>query len=149
MAVLSSDKHEERATETAKTGRSGEDAAAFLLQKLGWDVLDRNWRSGHLELDLVCQEGDTVIFVEVKTRARGGMLSPAEALTAAKKERLLRAAQRWLGAHDAWNKPCRFDLVCVIAQGDKYQTELIRDVIAFGESPGHVVGRRNAAWQPW
>ncbi len=147
--MLNFDKREERAKDSTHTGRNGEDAAVLLLTKLGWDVLDRNWRSGHLELDLICKEGDTVVFVEVKTRTLGGMLSPAEALTSIKKERLLRAAQYWLGAHAAWNKPCRFDLVCVVAQGENYQTELIRDVIAFEESPGHAVGRRNAAWQPW
>ena len=134
---------------SARTGRAGEDAAAALLQSMGWIILDRNWRSGHLELDLVCREGDTLVFVEVKTRARGGMQSPVEALTPVKQERLVRAARHWLADHDAWDSPCRFDLACVTAQGDHYQTELIRDVIVFGEYAGHTVGRGNTAWQPW
>ena len=138
-----------RDSATARTGRGGENAAAAMLQGMGWTILDRNWRSGHLELDLVCREGDTLVFVEVKTRARDGMQSPVEALTPVKKERLVRAAQHWLADHDAWDSPCRFDLACVVAQGDYYQTELIRDVIVFGEQTGHAVGRGNTAWQPW
>ncbi len=140
---------DKRRAASACTGKRGEETAAALLRRLGWTILDRNWRSGRLELDLVCQEGSTVVFVEVKTRTLGGMQSPAEALTLLKKERLVRAAECWLEAHDAWESPCRFDLVCVVAQRDTYQTELIRDVIRFGDAPGHTVGRGNAAWQPW
>lgn len=138
-----------RESASAHTGKAGENAAALLLQRMGWNILDRNWRSGHLELDLVCREGDTLVFVEVKTRAGSGMQSPVDAFTPVKKERLVRAARHWLADHDAWGRPCRFDLVCVVVQGDYYQTELIRNVIVFGEETGHAVGRGNSAWQPW
>lgn len=55
----------------AALGRAGEDAAATLLHSHGMCILARNWRSGPLELDLVCREGDTLVFVEVKTREIG------------------------------------------------------------------------------
>ena len=137
-------------TAKARTGAEGEDAAAAHLCRLGWKILDRNWRSRHLELDIVAEERDTVVFVEVKTRAEGGLQSPFEALTPTKKERLCRAAQAWLEAHDAWSRPCRFDLVCVTSRAGTYQTELIRNVIEYGEQGArNALGRRNSSWQPW
>ena len=137
-------------TAKARTGAEGEEAAAEHLRRLGWKILDRNWRARHLELDIVAEERDTVVFVEVKTRAEGGLQSPFEALTPTKKERLCRAAQAWLEAHEAWSRPCRFDLVCVTSRAGTYQTELIRNVIEYGEqSPRNALGRRDTSWQPW
>ena len=137
-------------TAKAITGAEGEDAAAAHLRRLGWKLLDRNWRYRHLELDIVAEERDTVVFVEVKTRAEGGLQSPFEALTPTKKERLCRAAQAWLEAHDAWSRPCRFDLVCVTSRAGTYQTELIRNVIEYGEQGSrNALGGRNSSWQPW
>ena len=137
-------------TSRARTGAEGEEAAAVHLRRLGWTILDRNWRARQLELDIVARERDTVVFVEVKTRAASGLQSPFEALTPAKKERLCRAAEAWLEAHDAWASPCRFDLVCVTSHAGTYQTELIRNVIEYGEQGSrNALGRRNSSWQPW
>ena len=137
-------------TAKARTGAEGEEAAAAYLRRLGWKILDRNWRARHLELDIVAEERDTVVFVEVKTRAESGLQTPFEALTPTKKERLCRAAQAWLEAHDAWSRPCRFDLVCVTSRAGTYQTELIRNVIEYGEQGSrNALGRRNSSWQPW
>ncbi len=131
-----------------RTGDLGEDAAAAELVRRGWKILDRNWRSGHLELDIVARDHGTIVFVEVKTRAAGGMQRPYEALGLEKKRRLERAAQGWLDAHGAWDRPCRFDLACVTVRGGKYETELMQNVIGCGEG-GDAVGGRNTAWQPW
>lgn len=135
---------------SARTGAEGEDAAVRFLQGMGWKVLARNWRFRHLELDIVAEEGDVLVFVEVKTRAAGGLQRPFEALTPVKRERLCRAAEAWLKVHNAWSRPCRFDLVCVTSRAGTYQTELIRNVIEYGEqSPRHSLGRRDSSWQPW
>ena len=137
-------------TAKAIIGAEGEEAAASYLSRLGWNILDRNWRSRQLELDIVAEEKGTLVFVEVKTRAEGGLERPFEALTPTKKERLCRAAQAWLEAHNAWDRPCRFDLACVTSRAGTYQTELIRNVIEFGEqSPRNALGRRDTSWQPW
>ncbi len=112
------------------TGRKGEDAAAGEAKARGWKILDRNWRAGRLELDIVCEDGEEIVFLEVKTRAEQGLLSPAEALSPEKCRRLTRAAQAWLDAHDAWERPCRFDLACVTAGSDGfYHTEILSHVI--------------------
>ena len=131
-----------------RTGSEGEDAAAAALARMGWKILDRNWRSGHLELDIVASDRGTIVFVEVKTRAAGGMQRPFEALGAEKKDRLARAARCWLDAHDAWGRPCRFDLAGVTRRDGTYETELMRNVIECGDG-GNAVGGRDAAWQPW
>ena len=121
-----------------------------MLEGMGWRILDRNWRSGHLELDIVAEDDGTVVFVEVKTRTKGGMQRPFEALTAVKKTRLIRAAQAWISGHEAWNRPCRFDLACVEHSEGTYRTELIRNVIEYADyGTRHSVGGGHSSWQPW
>ena len=138
------------APQAARTGQEGEEAAVGLLSGMGWTILARNWRSRHLELDIVAEEQGILVFVEVKTRAHGTLQSPHEALTPVKQERLIRAAQAWLNTHRAWDRPCRFDLVCVTSRAGTYQTELIRNVIEYGEQGSrNALGRRNSSWQPW
>jgi ribonuclease HII len=127
------------------SGMAGEDAAAELLRKKGMQILDRNWRKGRLELDIVCLDGDTLVFVEVKTRNAQGMSEPADALTPAKRRVLVRAAQAWLGAHNAWRRPCRFDVVCVLKNDFDFSAEHYSD--AFDFSP--TLGGSHTAWQPW
>ncbi len=128
----------------ALLGRAGEEAAVELLERAGMRILVRNWRCGHLELDMVCRDGRTLVFVEVRSRSRGGLVSPAESLTPAKQRNFLRAAHAYLAAHDAWDAPCRFDLVCVVDTGTTLELEHHRHV-ELSES----VGGGNTSWQPW
>lgn len=122
-------------------GRQGEDAAALLLAQKGLRILERNLRLGRLELDLVCEEGDTLVFVEVKTRAEGSLATPADGLTRQKRSRLLRAAQAYLAKHNLWHRPCRFDLVAVLFRAGQLQ-HIQHDPDAFqADAPG--------SWQPW
>jgi putative endonuclease len=108
-------------------------------------ILDRNWRRGRLELDIVCADGATLVFVEVKTRQAEGMSDPADALTTAKRRMMTKAAQAWLAAHNAWRRPCRFDVVCVCKRGLTLCAEHYRH--AFDFSPA--LGGGHTAWQPW
>lgn len=128
-------------------GRQGEDAAAALLEAKGLRVLERNAVFGRLELDLVCQDQDTLVFVEVKTRAEGSLASPAEGLTAQKRARLLRAAQAYLSHHQLWHKPCRFDLVSVLVRNNAIRhIEHIENAMTADEPQGR---NRSSSWQPW
>ncbi|WP_286182127.1 YraN family protein [Desulfovibrio sp. Huiquan2017] len=109
-------------------GASGEDAAARYLESRGFRVLDRNWRFHQWELDLVCRDRDTVVFVEVKTRRAGAMAAPGEALTRKKQARLIKAASHYLTEHDLWDEPCRFDLASVTDTGASLDVELEENV---------------------
>lgn len=139
-------------------GRAGEETAARHLSRLGWIVLERNWRpcgpSRRLELDIVARDGDTLVFVEIKTRAirpdagaRPALTVPAyTALTTQKQTRLVRAASRYLTTSKNWHRPCRFDLICITHGTDGVPTlEHYTDVIEFG----HLVDCGHTAWQPW
>ncbi len=114
-----------RARLASALGSRGEDAAEAHLRRAGWRILARNWRQGRLELDLVCEDGDELVFVEVRTRSAGAMVGPAESVTPAKQRSLIRAARAYLAAHDAWERSCRFDVVCITA-GDTLNLEHIR-----------------------
>lgn len=80
----------------------------------GYRVLDRNWRCGEGEIDLVCRRGSTVVVVEVKTRSSAAFGPPAAAVTAAKRRRLRGLAARWLRERGVRGATVRFDVVGVV-----------------------------------
>lgn len=131
---------------TLTTGKAGEDFAAKHLRKLGWRILERNWRCGPLELDIIGAHKGVLIFVEVKTRAAKGLTRPDEALTPLKRDRLARAASQYLSATDSWDKPCRFDLISIWQTADN-TFSLEHFPHAFELSPAVAGG--HAPWQPW
>lgn len=96
-------------------GQDGEARAAAFVEALGFKVLARNWRCRHGELDLVAEDGRTLVFIEVKARSSRRRGSPEEAVDAAKQARLARVAAAFLSAHGASGRPCRFDVVAVEA----------------------------------
>jgi len=127
-------------------GRLGEDAARAHLEAKGLRVLDQNVCLGRLELDLICEHQDTLVFVEVKTRAEGSLATPADGLTAQKRSRLLRAAQCYLSRHELWHRPCRFDLVSVLVRAGAVQgVEHVENAISADEPRAG----RTSGWQPW
>ncbi len=129
-------------------GAWGEFEAAKFLENLGYTILDRNWRYGHLELDLVCFKQGELIFAEVKTRSESSQETPYEALTPAKKNNLLRAAQAYLSEKNAWEMPCRFDLICVDKMKTAFSVEHVINAFEFTDSP-RTLDSCNTTWQPW
>jgi putative endonuclease len=93
-------------------GRHGEELAARHLAGLGYEILERNWRCGAGELDLVARDGDWLAFVEVRTRRGQDMGSPEESVTLAKQARLVALAETYVQEHD-WPGPWRIDVVAV------------------------------------
>lgn len=87
------------------------------LERAGCRVLDRNWRAGRLEIDLVVRDGPVVAFVEVKTR-RPGPQHPAEAVDRKKRAHLRKAAAAWIGSHAPSAREFRFDVVSVFVGAD-------------------------------
>jgi putative endonuclease len=94
-------------------GQAAEDAAARWLARSGLAVLERNVRFREGEIDLVCREGDVIVFVEVKCRRPDWGEGPADAVSWIKRRRLVRLAQRYLRARRLENARCRFDVVAV------------------------------------
>ncbi|WP_419936541.1 YraN family protein [Candidatus Palauibacter sp.] len=117
---------------TRTTGDVGERLAARYLAAEGYDILDRNWRAGRLEIDLVARTGDTVAFVEVKTR-RAGVQPPSEALAPAQRRRIRHAAGAWLRRNPGVGAEFRFDVVAVeLGRGGGCRIEHIPDAF-YGE----------------
>ena len=94
-------------------GRYGERVAARFLSDAGLEIVDRNWRCPVGELDLVARQGRLIVFAEVKTRSSDAFGLPAEAVSAAKADRLRRLAVLWLEAHGLTFAEVRFDLLSV------------------------------------
>ncbi|WP_297228386.1 YraN family protein [uncultured Desulfovibrio sp.] len=137
------------AAERARLGRQGEEAAARLLADKGFAILARNWRQGKLELDIVCRDAETLVFVEVKSRRGDSLARPDEAMTPRKRRTLVRAAQAWLATTETWSSPCRFDVVTVTAYGpNSLHLEHIPHAFALDDA-GAAVDRGHAPWQPW
>jgi len=126
-------------------GRDGEDAAAKLLARLGFRVLERNYRCRLGEVDLICRHGDTLVFVEVKTRAEGSLAAGTDAVHGRKRSRIVKAAAEYLSEHDSWDRPCRFDVVSVVRRDGRLEAEHLPD--AFQAEFDH--GGRGRGWQPW
>jgi putative endonuclease len=97
-------------------GREGERLAARWLGLHGeCSVLSRNFRAGDGgEVDIVCRHGDTLVFAEVKTRTSDLFGRPAAAVTAEKRELIVRGAREWLRLLDKPQVPFRFDIIEVI-----------------------------------
>lgn len=134
------------------TGDEGEERAANFLRAGGLRILERNWRTGRLELDIIAQDGATIVFVEVKSRtgSPGGAFSPMDAFSRAKRGRVLKAAMLYLEEKHAWRQPCRFDLICVNFKPDgSLILEQHKNVISFESQGRGAVGGGNATWQPW
>ena len=94
-------------------GRYGENVAASYLTKLGWELVDRNWRGQSGEIDIVALQGSELVVVEVKTRSSDRFGHPAEAVTPVKLARLRRLTGQWLAAHDLHPCSVRIDVIAV------------------------------------
>ena len=104
-------------------GRLGEEYAAAYLRRAGYTLLARNWRCVYGELDLVAQQGDQVVFVEVKTR-RAGSGSPEESVGPAKAGRLRALAYAYFAAAGGEPAAWRIDVIAVELDGAGRVTRL-------------------------
>ncbi len=98
-----------------ETGWLGEMKAAACLRRQGMRILERRYRSSHGEIDLIAREGGTLVFLEVKTRPRGGLDSGLQAVNAEKRRHIRSAAREYLRAHGGADY--RFDVIEISAAG--------------------------------
>lgn len=102
-------------------GKQGEDAACRKLEALGHTIVERNWRTGHLEVDIISLSRNGLHFVEVKSRVAPVSAEPEENVTALKQRRIVAAAKSYL--HSCQMKNCMtmdvfFDVISVIFEGE-------------------------------
>lgn len=94
-------------------------------------MLERNVRFRSGEIDLVAEEGGSLVFVEVKTRTGAGFGTPAEAVDARKQLQLIRLAMLYLAGKGSSSRPCRFDVVSVVpGPNGAWQCEVFRDAFS-------------------
>jgi putative endonuclease len=111
-------------TTTQARGAAAEDLAARYLARQGLPVVERNFRVRGGEIDLICRDGATVVFVEVRLRRGSDFGGAGASITAAKRAKIVMAARHWLARHQ--DMPCRFD--CVLMDGDNI--EWLRDAFS-------------------
>ncbi|MCP3988728.1 MAG: YraN family protein [Actinomycetia bacterium] len=100
-----------------EVGRAGEDAAAAWYEAMGFRVLDRNWRVRGGEIDLICSDGDIVVFCEVKTRSSVRFGRGIEAVGWRKQQRIRALAIQWLQMAERPYLDLRFDVADVDGAG--------------------------------
>ncbi len=113
-------------------GRRGEEAAFFYLRRLGYIVVARDWRSGKVrgDLDLVAWEGQTLCFIEVKSRTDRTVATAEAAVDDDKTRVLRRLARQYLQAMDSVPDKVRFDVLSIYFEPHR-EFELIRDAFTW------------------
>ena len=94
-------------------GRIGEDLAAGALAARGYAILERRFTTDRGDIDIIAEDGDTLVFVEVRARGTAEFGAAAESVTEAKKRQVARLAAEYLAIRKIANRPCRFDVVAI------------------------------------
>ena len=110
--------------ESHNLGQKGEDLAAEHLEKAGFKILFRNWKWGRIEIDIIAQNHDFIIFVEVKTRSDDFQMHPLTAVTREKQKSIIRAADGYLQKFNI-EKEGRFDIITVIKSAESFKIDHI------------------------
>lgn len=107
-------------------GAMGEDMACRYLESRGHRILERNWRGGHLEVDIISEASDGVHFVEVKTRIAPVAASLEDQVGRTKQHRIADAALKYLNTnHTELNSEVFFDIVSVVFDGESAEVKYI------------------------
>lgn len=99
-------------------GPLGEKIAGRALTDAGCRILARNFRIEGGEIDLIVEDGDAIVFVEVKTRHADDLADPEQNVNAPKQRRMMKAARVWLEQHRYPQSAYRFDVVAVVVPPD-------------------------------
>lgn len=98
-------------------GSFGEDKAAEFLIRNGYKIIRRNYRVKGGEIDIIARKGDTLAFVEVKTREEGSLISGEEAVNLQKRRLIIKTAQRFMSEYED-EADGRFDVCSIVTKGD-------------------------------
>ena len=111
-----------------EVGKWGEDLAAAYLEEKGYEILERDWKSGHHDLDIVAREDSTLVVVEVKTRKNRLYGDPEEAIDYKKRISLQSAINHYVKSHRTSHN-VRFDIISIVGtMGSQPEIDHIKDV---------------------
>ena len=108
-------------------GLMGERVAERWLLSRGWRVLQRRYRSGHRDIDLIAQRDELVAFVEVKARTGTDFGDPVEAVNWKKRSELVRSAVTWIDRHGRSGEVYRFDVIGVLVSGPRVRVRHVEN----------------------
>ena len=108
-----------------ETGRRGEDLAVDYLKQRGYRIIERNYRCPFGEIDIVAQQGEVVVFIEVKTRRSPRFGDPQQSITLEKRKHISRIALDYLQKKRLYPCSARFDVVAIRMLGEGAGIELI------------------------
>jgi len=101
-------------------GDSGEDLAAIYLQNIGYKIIAKKFRTRRGEIDIVAVDGDTLVFVEVKTRNNEKFGNPIAQITQKKANRIYQTAEEYIVKQNCRDMDCRIDAICVNMDGEAH-----------------------------
>jgi putative endonuclease len=108
-------------------GKAGEDLALREIERLGYRCIARNYRCALGEVDLVAADGDTLVFIEIKTRSGKTLAYAKEAVTLRKRRQLSKVALAYMKANRCPDAKARFDVVAVNLSGGVSRIEVVKD----------------------
>lgn len=109
-------------------GNLGEEKALMFLRLKGYKIICRNYSVHNVgEIDIIAKDKNTLCFVEVRLRSRSSFGTPAETISAAKRNRLIRTAQAYIASNDIGDSQLRFDVVEVFGSKITSKINLIKD----------------------
>lgn len=109
-----------------ETGVKGENFAEKYLRQLGYAILEKNWRSGKHEIDIIARDGDTLVIVEVKTRKSALFGEPEIFVTKSKQKFLVEAANSYLLQKNL-DLEVRFDIISILYSKNGYRINHIKE----------------------
>lgn len=109
-----------------KIGHAGEQAAVNFLTNKGYRIRERNWRAGHLELDIIAEFDEFIVFAEVKTRSGTYFQQPFQAVNHKKQRKIIKAANIYIEKNKI-ELEARFDIISIVKTGSGYDIEHIED----------------------
>ena len=110
-----------------RLGKSGEDLAVDFLKKKNFEILERNYRFGHKEIDIIGKDKNTVVFIEVKTGRSKIFGSPLEWVNLRKQKRMVEVAQDYIQKNNFTDFDFRFDVVAITIEKGKREIEHIEN----------------------
>jgi putative endonuclease len=113
--------------ERISTGKTGEEIAAAYLSRLGYEIVERNFRCPRGEIDIVARDGGTLVFIEVRSRRTDNYGSSLESVGYSKQKKLSLVAAYYLNSHGLYDIEARFDVVAVTFSPFRPEVELVRD----------------------